>query len=344
MEFTAQQIAQFVGGHIEGNPDATVSTFAKIEEGRQGAISFLSNPKYTHYIYDTQSTIVLIDEGVKLEHPVSATLIRVENAYESVARLLQMYEAAKPRKTGISAKADIAETATIGEDTYIGAFAVIGEGAVIGNRVQIYPNTVIGDGAVVGGDTTIHPNVTIYHHCHVGQRCIIHSGAVIGADGFGFAPAENGYDKIPQIGNVVIEDDVEVGANTCIDRSTMGATVVRRGVKLDNLIQVAHNVEIGENTVMAAQVGVAGSTKVGQWCMFGGQAGMAGHITIADKTHVGAQAGITNSIRKSGETIIGSPAWDAKGFMKSAAIFRRLPDMYQQINDIKKQIQKDGNN
>jgi len=340
MEFTVQQIAQFVGGTIEGNPDAVVSTFAKIEEGQPGAISFLSNPKYTHFIYDTQSTAVLIDETVELEHPVKTTLIRVSNAYECIARLLQMYEAAKPRKQGISPKADIAESATMGDNLYIGAFAVIGDGATIGNNVQIYPNAVIGDNAVVGDDAIIYPNVTIYHHCVVGKRVIIHAGAVIGADGFGFAPAENGYDKIPQIGNVVIEDDVEIGANTCIDRSTMGSTIIHKGVKLDNLIQVAHNVEIGENTVMAAQGGIAGSTKVGQWCMFGGQVGMAGHITIADKTHVGAQAGITNSIRKSGETIIGSPAWDAKGFMKSAALFRRLPDMYQQLNEIKKQLEQ----
>ena len=340
MEFTVQQIAQFVGGTIEGNPDAVVSTFAKIEEGQPGAISFLSNPKYTHFIYDTQSTAVLIDETVELEHPVKTTLIRVSNAYECVARLLQMYEAAKPRKQGISPKADIAESATMGDNLYIGAFAVIGDGATIGNNVQIYPNAVIGDNAVVGDDAIIYPNVTIYHHCVVGKRVIIHAGAVIGADGFGFAPAENGYDKIPQIGNVVIEDDVEIGANTCIDRSTMGSTIIHKGVKLDNLIQVAHNVEVGENTVMAAQGGIAGSTKVGQWCMFGGQVGMAGHITIADKTHVGAQAGITNSIRKSGETIIGSPAWDAKGFMKSAALFRRLPDMYQQLNEIKKQLEQ----
>lgn len=340
MEFTVQQIAQFVGGTIEGNPDAVVSTFAKIEEGQPGAISFLSNPKYTHFIYDTQSTAVLIDETVELEHPVKTTLIRVSNAYECVARLLQMYEAAKPRKQGISPKADIAESATMGDNLYIGAFAVIGDGATIGNNVQIYPNAVIGDNAVVGDDAIIYPNVTIYHHCVVGKRVIIHAGAVIGADGFGFAPAENGYDKIPQIGNVVIEDEVEIGANTCIDRSTMGSTIIHKGVKLDNLIQVAHNVEIGENTVMAAQGGIAGSTKVGQWCMFGGQVGMAGHITIADKTHVGAQAGITNSIRKSGETIIGSPAWDAKGFMKSAALFRRLPDMYQQLNEIKKQLEQ----
>lgn len=342
MEFTAIQIAQFLGGHVEGNPDAKVSTFAKIEEGKEGAISFLSNPKYTHYIYDTESSIVLIDETLELEHPVKATLIRVKNAYECVARLLQMYNAAKPKKTGISPKAHISDTAKLGTNLYVGAFAVVSDGAVIGDNVQIYPNVVIDDNVVIGDNVTIYPNVTVYHECKIGNRVIIHAGAVVGADGFGFAPNEQGYDKIPQIGNVVIEDDVEIGANTCIDRSTMGSTIIRKGVKLDNLIQVAHNVEIGENTVMAAQGGIAGSTKIGKWCMFGGQVGMAGHISIADQTHVGAQAGITNTIKKSGETIIGSPAWDAKGFMKSAALFRRLPDMYQQINEIKKKIDSNG--
>lgn len=321
MEFTAKQIAQFIEGRIEGDENATVNTFAKIEEGTPGAISFLSNPKYTHFVYDTKSSIVLIDENVELEHPVSTTLIRVKNAYECVAKLLQLYESFKPKKTGIDPLAFVSSTATIGKDTYIAPFAYIG------------------DGVVVGDNCTIYPHVTIYEGCKLGNRVTIHAGSVIGADGFGFAPTPNGYDKIPQIGNVVIEDDVEIGANTCVDRSTMGSTVIRKGVKLDNLIQVAHNVEIGQNTVIAAQTGIAGSTKVGQWCMFGGQVGMAGHIHIADQTHVGAQAGITNSVKQPGQTIIGSPAWDAKGFMKSAAIFRRLPDMYQKINELQKEIE-----
>ena len=322
MEFTAKQIAQFIEGRIEGDENATVNTFAKIEEGTPGAISFLSNPKYTHYIYDTKASIVLIDENVELEHPVSTTLIRVQNAYECVAKLLQLYESFKPKKTGIDPLAFVSSTATIGKDSYIAPFAYIGDGVVIGDNCCIYPH------------------VTIYEGCKLGNRVTIHAGSVIGADGFGFAPTTDGYDKIPQIGNVVIEDDVEIGANTCVDRSTMGSTIIRKGVKLDNLIQVAHNVEIGQNTVIAAQTGIAGSTKVGQWCMFGGQVGMAGHIHIADQTHVGAQAGITNSVKQPGQTIIGSPAWDAKGFMKSAAIFRRLPDMYQKLNELQKEIEE----
>ena len=322
MEFTAKQIAQFIEGRIEGDENATVNTFAKIEEGTPGAISFLSNPKYTHYIYDTKSSVVLIDEKVELEHPVSTTLIRVKNAYECVAKLLQLYDSMRPKKTGVDPLAFVSPTATIGKDCYVAPFAYIGDGVVIGDNCRIYPH------------------VTIYEGCKLGNRVTIHAGSVIGADGFGFAPTTDGYDKIPQIGNVVIEDDVEIGANTCVDRSTMGSTIIRKGVKLDNLIQVAHNVEIGQNTVIAAQTGIAGSTKVGQWCMFGGQVGMAGHIHIADQTHVGAQAGITNSVKQPGQTIIGSPAWDAKGFMKSAAIFRRLPDMYQKINELQKEIEE----
>ena len=322
MEFTAKQIAQFIEGRIEGDENATVNTFAKIEEGTPGAISFLSNPKYTHYIYDTKSSVVLIDEKVELEHHVSTTLIRVKNAYECVAKLLQLYDSMRPKKTGVDPLAFVSPTATIGKDCYIAPFAYIGDGVVIGDNCRIYPH------------------VTIYEGCKLGNRVTIHAGSVIGADGFGFAPTTDGYDKIPQIGNVVIEDDVEIGANTCVDRSTMGSTIIRKGVKLDNLIQVAHNVEIGQNTVIAAQTGIAGSTKVGQWCMFGGQVGMAGHIHIADQTHVGAQAGITNSVKQPGQTIIGSPAWDAKGFMKSAAIFRRLPDMYQKINELQKEIEE----
>ncbi len=322
MEFTAKQIAQFIEGRIEGDENATVNTFAKIEEGTPGAISFLSNPKYTHYIYDTKSSVVLIDEKVELEHPVSTTLIRVKNAYECVAKLLQLYDSMRPKKTGVDPLAFVSPTATIGKDCYIAPFAYIGDGVVIGDNCRIYPH------------------VTIYEGCKLGNRVTIHAGSVIGADGFGFAPTTDGYDKIPQIGNVVIEDDVEIGANTCVDRSTMGSTIIHKGVKLDNLIQVAHNVEIGQNTVIAAQTGIAGSTKVGQWCMFGGQVGMAGHIHIADQTHVGAQAGITNSVKQPGQTIIGSPAWDAKGFMKSAAIFRRLPDMYQKINELQKEIEE----
>ena len=340
MEFSAQQIAGLVGGTIEGNPAAKVNDFAKIEEGRPGCISFLANMKYAHYLYETESSVVLVNKDFQLEGETKATLIRVDNAYETVAKLLTLAESMKPKKKGIDSLAFIDPTAKVGKDCYIGPFVSIGEGAVIGDGVVLHPHVTIGDKASVGNGTEIYPNAVIYHDCKVGRNCILHAGCVIGADGFGFAPTPDGYEKIPQIGIVTIEDNVEIGANTCVDRSTMGSTYVRKGVKLDNLVQIAHNDDIGSHTVMSAQVGVAGSTKVGQWCMFGGQVGMAGHITIADKTYVGAQAGITNSIKKSGETIIGSPAWDAKGFMKSAAIFRRLPDMYQQLNEIKKQLEQ----
>jgi len=340
MEFTAKQIAEFVQGIIEGDENAVVNTFAKIEEGKKGAISFLSNPKYTHYIYDTLSSVVLIDKQVELEKPTQATLIRVDNAYDCVAKLLQLYDSMKPKKTGIDPLAFISPSATIGENCYIGAFAYIGDDVEIGNNCQIYPHTVIYDHTKLGNNCLIYPNVSIYHDCRLGNQVTIHSGSVIGADGFGFAPNADGYDKIPQIGIVTIEDNVEIGANTCIDRSTMGSTYIRKGAKLDNLIQIAHNAEVGENTVMAAQVGVAGSTKVGNWCMFGGQVGIAGHLSIGDGTQVGAQAGITNSIKKAEAPIIGSPAIDAKSYMKSYAVFRRLPEMYQQINALKKEIEE----
>ena len=338
MEFTAKQIAELIGGRIEGNENVAISTFAKIEEGREGAISFLSNPKYTHYLYNTQSSIVLVNDDLELEHPVDTTLIRVKNAYEAVARLLQLYEQMKPRKTGIDPTASIAASAKIGKDVFIGAFAVIGEGSVIGDGTQIYPHTVIGDGVQVGAKCLIYPHVTIYQGCRLGNRITIHAGSVIGADGFGFAPNTEGYDKIPQIGIVIIEDDVEIGANTCVDRSTMGQTVIHRGVKLDNLIQVAHNCEIGENTVMSAQVGLAGSTKIGSWCMVGGQAGFAGHIQVADKTFVGAQCGVISNTKGNGEQLVGSPAMDPRQFFKSMAIVRKLPDIYRELNELKKQV------
>lgn len=338
MEFTAKQIAEFVNGRVEGNENATISTFAKIEEGKEGAISFLSNPKYTHYIYDTKSTIVLIGDDVELERPVSATLIRVKNAYESVARLLQLYESMKPKKQGIDPLAFISPTAKVGDNCYVGAFAYIGDNAVVGDGCQIYPNTYIGDGVTVGESCIIYPHATIYHGCKLGNRVTMHAGSVVGSDGFGFAPSANGYDKIPQIGIVTIEDDVEIGANTCVDRSTMGSTYVRKGVKLDNLVQIAHNTDIGENTVMSAQVGVAGSTKVGQWCMFGGQVGIAGHITIGNKVFLGAQSGVPGSL-KDNQTLIGTPPMEQVPFFKSQAIFRRLPEIYKQLNDLKKEVE-----
>jgi UDP-3-O-[3-hydroxymyristoyl] glucosamine N-acyltransferase len=341
MEFTAKQIAQFIQGTVEGDENATVNTFAKIEEGVSGAISFLANPKYTHYIYDTKSSVVLVDETLELEKPVeNTTIIRVKNARDCVAKLLQMYSAAlNPKKSGIDSLAFISPNAKIGENVYIGAFAYIADGAVVGDGTEIYPHSYIGDNVTLGKNCKIYPNVTIYHGCKLGNNVTIHAGSVIGADGFGFAPnAEGtGYDKIPQIGIVTIEDDVEIGANTCIDRSTMGSTYIRKGVKLDNLVQIAHNDEIGENTVMSAQVGIAGSTKVGQWCMFGGQVGIAGHIEIGDKVFLGAQSGVPGKI-KGGQTLIGTPPMEPRSYFKSQAIFRRLPDMYQQLNELQKQI------
>ncbi len=343
MEFTAKQIADFIGGKVEGDGNVSVNTFAKIEEGKKGAISFLSNPKYTHYIYSTQSSIVLVNEDMVFDQPVNTTLIRVANAYECVAKLLQMYEAAKPKKKGIDPKASIAESATIGKDVYVGAFACIGENTVVGDNTVIYPHTVIGDGVKIGDNCLVYPNVTIYDGCRIGNRVTIHAGTVIGADGFGFAPNAEGYDKIPQIGIVTIEDDVEIGANTCIDRSTMGSTIIRKGVKLDNLIQVAHNVEIGENTVMSAQVGIAGSTKIGSWCMFGGQVGLAGHITVGDKTFLGAQSGVPGNI-KGNQTLIGTPPMEPKAYFRSQAVFRRLPEMYKQLDALQKEIENLKNN
>ncbi len=337
MEFTAKQIASFIGGRVEGDENATVNTFAKIEEGVPGAISFLSNPKYTHYIYDTRSSIVLINEDVELAHPVAATLIRVKNAYDSVAKLLQLYQSSLPKKKGISPLASIADGAEIGKDCYIGAFAYVGEGTVIGDGTQIHPHAVIEDGVQIGKGCQIYPNVTIYNGCRLGNNVTIHAGSVIGADGFGFAPNTEGYDKIPQIGIVTIEDDVEIGANTCVDRSTMGTTIIRRGVKLDNLVQIAHNVEVGENTVMSAQVGVAGSTKIGKWCMFGGQVGISGHVSIGDKTFLGAQSGVPGNI-KGDTTLIGTPPMEPKAYFKSIAITRKLPELYKQINELQKQV------
>ena len=322
MEFTAKQIADMINGRVEGNADAKINTFAKIEEGKEGAISFLSNPKYTPYIYETKSSVVLVNEDVELTQPVSCTLIRVKNAYESVAKLLQLYASMMPKKTGIDPLAFVSKSAKIGENVYIAPFAYVGD------------NVTIGDGS------RIFPHVTIYDGCKIGKNVTIHAGSVIGADGFGFAPNQEGYDKIPQIGIVVIEDDVEIGANTCVDRSTMGQTIIHKGVKLDNLIQVAHNCEIGENTVMSAQVGMAGSTKIGAWCMVGGQAGFSGHIKIADKTFVGAQSGVISNTKGNGEQLIGAPAIDPKVFFKAQAVMKRLPDMYKELGMLRKEIEE----
>lgn len=340
MEFTAKQIAEFIQGTVEGNENATVHTFAKIEEGVPGAISFLSNPKYIHYIYDTQSSIVLVNKDFAPEQPVKTTLIRVDNAYESLAKLLALYESMKPKRTGIDPLAYVAPTAKIGKDVYLAPFTAVGDHAEIGDGTELHPHATVGSGAKVGNNCILYANTTVYHDCRVGNNCILHAGSVIGADGFGFAPSEEGYEKIPQIGIAVLEDNVEVGANSCVDRATMGATVVHSGVKIDNLVQVAHNVEVGSHTVMCAQVGVAGSTKIGEWCVFAGQVGIAGHAVIGDKVTSGAQAGIAGSIRKGHVTVQGSPAIDAKNFARSSVVYKNLPEMYADVNRMKKEIEE----
>ena len=339
MEFSAKQIAEFIQGTVVGDENATVHTFAKIEEGIPGAISFLSNPKYTNYIYETQSSIVLVNKNFEPEKEVKATLIKVDNAYESLAKLLNLYEMSKPKKTGIDPLAYIAPTAKVGNNVYIAPFACVGDNAEIGDNTSLHPHATVGSGAKVGSNCILYPNTTVYHDCRVGNNCILHAGSVVGSDGFGFAPSPEGYEKIPQIGIVILEDNVEIGANTCIDRATMGATIIRKGVKLDNLIQIAHNVEVGENTVMAAQVGIAGSTKVGRHCMFGGQVGLSGHIHIADNVILGAQCGVISDVKEQ-TTLLGAPAINAKSFMRSSAIFNRLPDMYRQMNQMQRELEQ----
>lgn len=339
MEFSAKQIAEFIQGTIVGDENATVHTFAKIEEGIPGAISFLSNPKYTPYIYDTQSSIVLVNNDFVPEKEIKATLIKVNNAYESLAKLLNLYEMSKPKKTGIDPLAYIAPTAKVGENVYIAPFACVGDYAEIGDNTSIHPHVTIGTGVKIGHDCILYPNVTVYNDCRIGNHCILHAGSVVGADGFGFAPSPEGYEKIPQIGIAILEDNVEIGANTCIDRATMGATIIRKGVKLDNLIQIAHNVEVGSHTVMASQVGIAGSTKVGEWCMFGGQVGLAGHIKIGNKVNLGAQSGIPGNI-KDGASLIGTPPIEPKNYFKSSVLFKKLPDMATELNNLKKELEE----
>ena len=338
MEFTAKQIAAYIGGEIVGDENATVNTFAKIEEGMPGALSFLSNPKYTAYIYETQSSIVLVNGDFVPEKPVKTTLIKTANAYESLAKLMALYESVKPKKTGVSSMASVAETATIGENVYIGPFVYVGDKAVIGDNTIIESHVSVGDGASVGSDCILYHGATIYHGCKVGNRCILHAGSVVGADGFGFAPGADGYDKIPQIGIVVLEDDVELGANTCVDRATMGATVIKRGVKLDNMVQIGHNVVVGEHTVMSAQCGVAGSTKIGKWCMVGGQTGFNGHIQIGDGVKVGAHSAVPNNV-KDGGAVFGYPAFEHTKFVRSSVVFKKLPEMYREMDTLKKEIE-----
>ena len=339
MAYTAQQIAGILNGEIEGDPNIQIEGFSKIEEGKAGTISFISNPKYSKYIYSTNASIVLVNRNFQTDNGITTTLIRVDDAYQAFAKLLMLQNSSEIKRTGVSSKATVEKGAQIGQDVLIDDFVYIGENAVIEDHVKVLPHTFIGDHVHIGKETILHPGIKIYNNCVVGQKCLIHAGVVIGSDGFGFAPqGDSNYQKIPQIGNVVIEDNVEIGSNTCIDRATIGSTIIRKGVKLDNLIQVAHNCEIGENTVIAAQAGIAGSTKIGKDCMIGGQAGFIGHLEIADRVKVAAQSGITSSIKKPGQVIQGAPAFDFSRYQKSYVMFRKLPELYDKINQLEKRI------
>ncbi len=340
MEITAAQLAAMVHGTVHGNGNAVINNYAKIEEATKGCLTFLANPKYTHYIYTTEASAVLVKKDFVPEHPLSTTLIMVDDPYTTLADLLNMVNAqSTPQKRGVEQPVYVANGVNIPDDAYVGAFAYIGAGVTMGKNVKIYPQVYVGDNVTLGDDVTLYPGVKIYHGCKIGNRCTIHSGTVIGADGFGFAPRPDGtFEKISQIGIVILEDDVEIGSNTSIDRATMGATIIHRGVKLDNLIQVAHNVEIGENTVMAAQVGIAGSTKIGKNNMVGGQVGFAGHITVGNNNGIGAQAGVPNSVGD-GRRLLGSPAINAMDFARQNVYFKRLGEMYDDIRQLKKEIE-----
>ena len=343
MQFTALQIATLIKGKIDGDPEAKVSHVAKIEEATEGSLSFVANPKYEEYLYSTSASIIIVNESLELSREVKPTLIRVKDAYSGFAYLLEKYNEIEARsgKHGIEQPSYISKTASIGKDVYIGAFTYIGENVIIGDRVRIYPGSYIGDNVVINIDSIIYAGVKIYDGCSLGTRVVIHSGTVIGGDGFGFAPQRDGtYKKVPQIGNVIIEDDVEIGANTTVDRATMGSTCIRKGVKLDNLIQIAHNVEVGENTVIAAQTGVSGSTKVGKNSIIGGQVGMVGHIQIADGTRINAQSGLSKSVTAPNTVLNGSPAFDYKSSLKSQAIFRNLPELHQRLLKLEETIEE----
>ncbi|MFZ5939164.1 MAG: UDP-3-O-(3-hydroxymyristoyl)glucosamine N-acyltransferase [Bacteroidota bacterium] len=339
MNFTAQLIAGFLNGNVEGDPEIPVSNISKIEEGEPGTLSFLANPKYEKYIYTTRASIVIVNRDFKPSAPVSATLIRVDNAYEAFARLMKLVENQKPVRSGISALASVSAGAVIGDRTWIADFAVVSEGAKIGDGVMIHPQVFIGEKVTVGKNTVLHSGVKIYDGCVIGENCILHAGTVVGSDGFGFAPqADGSFEKIPQLGNVLIEDEVEIGSNCTIDRATMGSTLIRKGAKLDNLIQVAHNVEIGENTVIAAQAGISGSTRIGKNVMIGGQAGLVGHIRIADRVRIQAQAGVSRAILKEGEAVQGSPAFEYMKSQKSYVLFKNLPELSNQINRLERHL------
>lgn len=339
MEFLVSDIAKLINGEVEGDGSIKLNNISRIDKGKPGTLSFLSNPVYTKYIYDTKASAVIVNRNFKAEKEISCILIRVDDAYAALAKLLNFYNQSKPGKEGIEQPSYISSSSTFGGNIYIGAFAYIGNNTTIGNRVKIYPNVYIGDNVKIGDDTILYSGAKIYPDCKIGKSCIIHSGAVIGADGFGFAPDEDGtYIKIDQIGNVIIEDCVEIGANTTIDAATIGSTVIKSGVKLDNLIQIGHNCEVGENTVMAAQVGIAGSTQIEKNCVIGGQVGISGHITIGEGTKLGPQSGIMSSV-KQGSVLLGSPAFEFKAAMKSYSIIRNLPHLRNDLNELNRRLE-----
>ncbi len=340
MEYTAEMIAGLLSGEVVGDKGTKVHTVSSIEEGKAGSMAYLTNPKYEPHLYTTQASIVLVNRTFEPSQPVKATLVKVDDAGAAILQLLEMYNAMRPKKEGIAKICSISEKASVGEKCYVGDFAVVEAGAKVGDRCQIYPQVYVGDGVVIGDDTILYPGVKVYAGCRIGSRCIIHAGAVIGADGFGFAPKPDGtFAKIPQLGNVVIEDEVEIGANTCIDRAKTDSTIIRRGVKLDNLIQIGHNVQIGENTVSSAQMGIAGSSKVGRNCFLAGQVGIADHITIGDRVMIGSQSGIDKNVGD-GETRLGTPALPGLKYHRSNAVFRTLPDLVRRVGELEKQISK----
>lgn len=339
MQFKATEICVLLNGELEGNPDVVVSSLAKIEEGRIGALSFLSNPKYEPYLYSTEASVVIVNKSLVLEKPVQATLIRVEDAYSAFSILLEKYNTIKLNKQGIEEPNFINNTAKIGKDCYIGAFAYIGHNVIIGDNVKIYPQAYVGDNSVIENGTTLFAGVKVYSDCSIGKNVIIHSGAVIGSDGFGFAPqADGSFQKVAQIGNVIIEDDVEIGSNTSIDRATIGSTIIKKGVKLDNLIQIAHNVEIGNNTVIASQSGISGSTRVGENCIIGGQVGIVGHISIAKGSQINAKSGISKSITEENKQWNGAPVSPFRDSLKMQAVYRRLPDLEKKIEELEQKL------
>ncbi len=342
MKFTAAQIAEVLAGEVEGDPEVEVSQLAKIEQGEPGSLTFLANPKYLDYIYETKASICIVNADFTPEKEIVPTLIRVEDSYRAFTRLLEYYDEVKKNKIGIETPHYIAESARYGADVYLGAFAYIGENVKIGDRVKIYPNVYVGDHAIIGDDVTIYSGVQIYRETQIGNNCTIHSNVVLGSDGFGYAPDEKGvYKKIPQIGNVVVEDDVEIGAGTTIDRATMGSTLIKKGVKLDNQIQVAHNVIVDQHTAIAAQTGIAGSTKIGKHCVIGGQVGVAGHLKINDQVKIQAQTGINKNL-KEGEVVQGSPALSYHNYNKSYVHFKNLPEIEKRLRDVEKKLNKNG--